>query len=75
MGIRCSLTEYKLENRTYSPEEWQEIQKRTGEKFEFVHTLADMVHLARLAVALPIAESYKDVELIDEENLLELVSA
>jgi len=29
------LTEFGIENRTYSIEEWQAIEERTGEKFEY----------------------------------------
>ena len=36
MSYRQDLTAFGLENRTYSIEEWQAIEERTGEKFEFI---------------------------------------
>ena len=36
MSYRQDLTAFGLENRTYTIEEWQAIEERTGEKFEFI---------------------------------------
>ena len=35
MARQLSLAEFGLEDRTYTIEEWQEIEGRTGEKFEY----------------------------------------
>ena len=36
MSHRQDLTAFGLENRTYTIEEWQAIEARTGERFEFI---------------------------------------
>jgi len=35
MGLRVSLADHGLEDRSYTVAEWQEIEQRTGEKFEY----------------------------------------